>query len=217
MGRQRVVNKGITPLEIAAQQIVNLTPQEATRRGLGFVPIGVYKGQAAFWDLDKLVNQPLALVEGLYSLDRLDDRDIIQATIAAGAAVGSVARARLTVPSGELWIINRLVLVSPAESGAGVGDVVQVNFRIKSWQFPDTRLGTTVDDDGRSYWSADKGDASLNTYTVDLPAQGELGQELRLATGDVITLVATLTGANAGADLTASLTPYGRKVKVLVE
>ena len=215
MGKERLVDKTIQPLAAGGVTVAQATSRPANQ--LGVLPIGYYKGAAAFIDLDKLVNQPLALVEGLYSLDRLDDRDAIQAVIAAGAAVGAVARARLTVPGGELWIINRLVLVSPAESGAGVGDIVQVNFRIKSWQSPDTRLGTTVDDDGRSYWSADRGDVSLNTYTVDLPAQGELGQELRLAAGDVITLVATLTGANAGADLTASLTPFGRKVKVLVE
>ena len=92
-----------------------------------------------------------------------------------------------------------------------------VNFRISKWPYPDTRAGVTVDDDGRSYWANAQGTAAEDTYTVDLPAQGDLGEELRLEAGDVITLVATLTGAVAGAALTASLTPFGRKVKKLVE
>jgi hypothetical protein len=216
MGRDKVVDKAIRPL----QAVTSLTPaQVANRRAndLGVLPIGVYKGGAAFIDLDKLANQPLAAVERLYSLDRLDDRDAVQAKIAAGASVGSKAEGQLTVPAGEVWLINRLEAVSPAESGAGVGDIVQVNIRVSSWKYPDARTGTEVNANGRSYWSADRGDASLNTYTIDLPAQGELGEELRLVGGDVLTLAATLTGATAGADLTATLTPYGRKVKKLVE
>lgn len=217
MGKQRVVNKTIEPLQIG---LTTLTPATVTGgrapNTLGVIPIGNYKGAAAFIDLDKLVNQPLVLAEKLYALDKLDSRDAIQALVEAASLVGTEVRARLTVPAGEVWFINRLVLVSPAESGVGVGDIVQVNFRIKSWAFPDTRLGTTVDDYGRSYWPANQGTVAVNTYTIDLPAQGELGEELRLGPGDVITLVARLTGAVAGADLTATLTPYGRKGKLLV-
>jgi hypothetical protein len=214
-----MVEKIIVPQEVEAQEIrgqqAGMTPEQALAYRYGFLVVGGYRGKLSILDLDKLVEQPLAAVERIYSLDRIDDRDAIQAKIAAGAAIGSKARARLTVPSGEVWFLNRLVLTSPAESGVGVGDIVKVNFRVKSWRFPDTRLGTTVDDDGRSYWSADQGTAALDTYTVDLPAQGELGEELRLGPGDVVTLTAELTGAAAGADLTATLTPYGRKVRKL--
>ena len=213
MGRDKIINKSITP----QQAVTSMTPDQVTRAGLGLVAIGVYKGQAAFFDLDKLVNQPLALAEKVYALDRIDARDIIEATIAAGAAVGSAARTRLTVPSGEVWFLNRLVLISPAESGAGVGDIVQVNLRVSKWPYPDVRGGITIDDDGRAYWPAAQGTVAEDTYTVDLPAQGELGEELRLEGGDVITLAATLTGAAAGADLAASLSPFGRKVNKLVE
>ena len=216
MGKDKLVDKTIS----LQQVLTSVDPAQATNRparDLGTLPIGYYKGKAVFFDLDKLVNQPLAAIERLYSTDRIDARDIVQAVIASGAAVGSVARGRLTVSSGEVWFLNRLVLVSPTESGVGVGDIVQVNFRISKWPYPDTRAGVTVDDDGRSYWANAQGTAAEDTYTVDLPAQGDLGEELRLEAGDVITLVATLTGAVAGAALTASLTPFGRKVKKLVE
>jgi hypothetical protein len=215
MGKEKLIDKTIQPLSAGGINVAQATGRPA--RELGVLPVGYYKGQAAFVDLDKLVNQPLAAIERLYSTDRIDARDIIEAVIAAGAAVGASARARLTVPAGEVWFLNRIVPVSPAESGGAVGDIVQVNFRISKWPYPDVRGGSTVDDDGRSYWPAAQGTAAEDTYTVDLPAQGELGEELRLEGGDVITLVATLTGVNAGADLTASLTPFGRKVKKLVE
>lgn len=215
MGKEKLVDKTIQPLQAGGINVAQATGRAA--RDLGVLPIGYYKGRAVFFDLDKLVNQPLAAIERLYSTDRIDARDIIEATIGAGAAIGAEARARLSVPSGELWFLNRIALVSPAESGVGVGDIVQVNFRISKWPYADTRGGAVIDDDGRSYWPDDQGTAAEDTYTVDLPAQGELGEELRLEGGDVVTLVATLTGAVAGAALTASLTPFGRKVKKLVE
>jgi len=155
------------------------------------------------------IRQMMALVERLHCQDRLDDRDRIEARIASGSAVGSRATRDLEVPPGEVWFINRLVLVSPAESGAGVGDIVKVNVRVSRWP--------RADDTPRSYWSEGRGTAAEDTYTIDLPAQGELGEELRLDAGDKLTLVAELTGAAAGADLTASLTPYGRKGKKIMD
>ncbi len=209
MGRQKVVDKGIYPLQLA-----NARPQDITSGKPGVVPIGVYKGQAMFWDLDKAVNQPLVQAERLYALDRIDARDIITATIPILAPLGTGVRARLgPVPAGEVWFLNRLVLVSPAGL---IAEIIQVNFRLSIWQVPDVRTGLTVDADGRSYWPADQGTIALDTYTVDLPAQGELGEELRLPSGGTITLVATLTGGAATGALAATLTPFGRKGKLLV-
>lgn len=183
---------GIPPLS-ATVLVGGYDPRDGTLRAL---------------NLDVL-RQIQAQVERLYTIDRLDDRNKVEAVIAAGAAVASVASKELVVPDGEVWFVNRLVLVSPAESGVGVGDIVQVNVRVSRW--PKTTTG--ID---KAYWSADKGTVALDTLTIDLPAQGELGEELRLEAGDKLTLVATLTGAAAGADLTASLTPYGRKGKQLI-
>ena len=191
------------------------TPSLALQRREGVVPLGFYRGGLAFVDLDKLVVQPLVQAETLYALDRIDDRDRVEVKIAAGAAIASKASAKLEVPAGEVWFLNRVVLTSPAESGVGVGDIVQVNFCISAWPLRQDEI-PLVEGAGRKYWAVERGTAALDTYTVDLSAQGELGAELRLTGGDFITLYAELTGAPAGADLVASLTPYGRKGKLLV-
>jgi len=208
MGQERLIEKVIMPQNIQPQQGPLL-------QAPGNYLLGVYRGQTALVDLDKLVNEPLALVEGIYSLDRLDARDIITASIPATGVVGDIVIAQRIVPAGELWLVNRVVVVSPPQTAAE-GQVVTVNFRLSSWQIPDTRVGTTVHDNGRSYWPAAQGTIAANTYTVDFPAQGELGAELRLKAGDTITLVATLTAANASAILDATLTPFGRKIRRLV-
>jgi len=209
MGKERLIDKVILPQNVQPQQMPGLV------QAPGNYPMGVYKGRSALIDLDLLVNEPLALVEGLYSLDRIDARDIITASIPATGVVNDSVIAQLAVPAGELWLVNRVVVVSPAQTAAE-GQIVTVNFRLSSWQIPDTRVGTTVHDNGRSYWPAAQGTVAVDTYTVDFPAQGELGAELRLKAGDIITLVATLTAANASAILDATLTPFGRKIRKLV-
>lgn len=216
-GRQKLADKTIMPQEVGPmpQQLAGMTVAQVLQSRIGVYLLGGYKGQTVFLDLDKLVNEPLALVEGLYSLDKLDARDIITASIPATGVIGDIVIAQLLVPVGELWLVNRVVVVSPAQTAAE-GQIVTVNFRLSSWQIPDTRVGTTVHDNGRSYWPAAQGTVAVNTYTVDFPAQGELGAEMRLKAGDIITLVATLTAANASAILSATLTPFGRKIRRLV-
>lgn len=216
MGKERLVSQVIIPQEARPQQLSGLTAAQALQNRLGLYLLGGYRGQTAFVDLDKLVNEPLAMVEGLYTLDKLDARDIITATIESGSGVGEEVTAQLPVPAGEVWLLNRVVLVSPAESAGGVGDIAQVNFRISKWAVPDLRTGTTPHANGRAYWPTNRGTAAVDTYTVDFPAQGELGNELRLTGGDIITLVARLSGAAAGADLSAALSPFGRKIRRLV-
>ena len=213
---KKLVDKTISPQEVLkALQAGSITIAQAMQMYNGFMPIGDYKGIAAILDLDLLVNQPLVAAERLYALDRIDARDIVTATFPAASAMGTVIRARLgPVPADEVWFLNRLTLVSPAQIGAEA--IIQVNFRVSIWAVPDVRTGTTVDADGRAYWPADQGTLALNTYTVDLPAQGELGEELRLPPGGTITLVATATGAAATTTTAATLTPFGRKGKLLV-
>jgi len=215
MGRERLIDKSISQADlIRALQAGTITFAQAQQMFSGVIPIGDYKGVAAALDIDKLVNQPLVQAEGLYALDKIDARDILTINFNVPDLIGVTRRARLgPVPAGEVWFINRLVLISPA---ALTAEAIQVNFRVSPWAIPDLRVGLTADADGRSYWPADQGTVALNTYTVDLPAQGELGAELRLEAGAVITLVATLTGGNATGLLAATLTPFGRKGKVLV-
>ena len=206
MGRDKIINKSITPQQAAT----NMTPDQVTRAGLGLVVIGVYKGQPAFFDLDKLVNQPLVSAEKTYALNRIDERDKVEVTLGAGAAVDSSGRESIIVQPGEVWYLNQLVADAPAVDGGGA--YLAVNFRVSFW--PD--LATTPDTDGKAYWPVDK-EPKGTPVTLELPAQGELGEELRLPAGSIITLVATVKGAALAADTTASLIPYGRKGKVLVE
>lgn len=147
--------------------------------------------------------------EALYTVDRLDDRNIVQATIAAGAAVNASARQKLTVPANEIWEVHRIRHIQPGESGPGVGDIVQTNVRISSWPDP------AGDADGRAYNSANIGLAAAGTTDEDLEAVSEIGSPLRLEAGQSVTLVATLTGNPAGADRTATLQLFGRKLKKL--
>ena len=181
-------------------------------------PLGVYDTKTGYWvGLPiEAFTEALVVAESKHAIDRIDERDKVEAKITSGSETGTKKTASFEVKEGEVAFINRIVVVSPAQSDAN-GEVVKVNFRISKWEYADTRAGETVNDDGRSYWSEGKGTTAENTYTADLPAQGELGEELRLVGPGRITLVAELTGADAGADLTATLTPYGRKAKRLVE
>lgn len=178
---------------------------------LGSVLVGAHDaGQVKAIPLAALI-EPLVLAERLHATDRLDARNArVQATIAAGAAVGATARGTITVPEGEVWFVQRMQHISPAESGVGVGDIVQTNIRLSKWVDP------AGDTDGKPYNEANIGTAALNTTNEDLTAVDELGAELRLVGGDKLTLVAVLTGAAAGANLTATLTLFGRKGKRLV-
>ena len=209
MGRRRVVDKTITPLQLTALTPASVTGGRALNT-LGFIPIGNYKGRAAFIDLDKAVNQPLVLVEKAHALNKLDDRNVVDVIVGAGAAIGQSGRDKLTVPVGKVQFINRLVVNAPAVDGGGA--YLAVNVRVSIW--PD--VATTPDTDGKSYWTTDKEPKGV-AVTLDLPAQGELGEELRLPAGSTLTLVATVKGAALAADTTATLIPYGREANALVE
>jgi len=216
-GRQKLVDKTIVPQEagLMPQQLSGMTPAQALQNSLGVYLLGGYKGQTAFTDLDKLVNEPLALVEGIYSLDRLDARDVITATLPITSVIGTVVTDQLVVPAGELWLLNRVNLVRAL---MGAGEIAQINFRISAWQFPDVRAGATINPNGRTYLAAtlNATDAIAIDADIDLPAQGELGADLRLKAGDVITLEVTLAGAIAAAARDVTLTPFGRKIRRLV-
>ena len=160
---------------------------------------------AQLWRLSELI-QPAG---------KLDARNIVTATLAATAVVNDVASATLTVPAGELWFVQSLRLISPAQTAAE-GQIVLVNFRVSSW---------TDDDDsnaaGKLFWQAGRGTVAVDTEWVEFFAgapfmdEENLGTPLRLVGGGVITLYATLTGAAASAALAATLAPYGFKATLL--
>lgn len=181
-------------------------------------PLGVFSLDTGFWvGLPiEAFTEALIVAESKHAVDRIDERDSVEVTITTASEVGTRRTASFEVRDGEVAFLNRIVLVTPGESGPAVGDIVRINFRISEWEHSDARNGELVNEDGRSYWSESKGTLAVDTYTVQLTAQGEIGEELRLAGPARVTLVAELVGATAGADLTATLTPYGRKAKRLV-
>ena len=119
MGKQKVKkDKTISPLQ-ALTSVSPLTATEGRSRGsLGILPIGYYRGEARFWDLDKAVVQPLVQAEQLHILGVLDGReedyDLQTLAIAAGEAIGTNHDASLEVPSGEVWYLNAVRGYVPA-------------------------------------------------------------------------------------------------------
>jgi len=162
-----------------------------------------------------ILRQLQVLMEAAHILGILDGRDQVSATIASGSAVGATASAEIEVPTDEVWFIHLILVTSPAESGVGVGDIVQVNFRISVW--PDE-----ASEHGQAYWQNNQGTAALDSYYAEFHpgapfiAMKDLPVPLRLPGGSKIRLEATLIGAAAGASLSATLTPYGYKGKQLI-
>ena len=103
------------------------------------------------------------------------------------------------VPSGEVWYLNRLNLVTEAE--------ISGNIRIS--KFPKV---ATLD---KKYLGTDL--AASQNVNYDLKAAGQMGADLRLVGGDKLTVVATVTAAGGTtADRKATLNLFGRKARRLV-
>jgi len=154
------------------------------------------------------------LGERLRPVGKLDTRNTVTATLAATAVIGDIATAELTVPAGELWLIQALQIISPAETAPASGQITQVNFRISCWPDDDA---TPPNAAGKLFWVANRGTIAVDTYWQEFYASAGWGDPenidvpLWLVAGDKLTLYATLTGANATAALAATLTPYGVK------
>ena len=133
MGEQKLVDKTVQPMTLTS-----LTPASVTAglksNQLGFLPIGNYKGAAAFWDLDKANNQPLVLAESLHILGCLDGReedyDLQTLAVTLAEAIGTVHNATLTVPAGQVWFITGVETVIPASGGA---NIITANWRCNLW------------------------------------------------------------------------------------
>jgi len=152
------------------------------------------------------------LGERIQPTGKLDARNLVTATLAATAVVGGIATAALTVPAGELWFVQSLRVISPAECAPAEGQICAVNFRISSW--PDDDDSNSA---GKLFWAAGHGTIAIDTYWIEFHAgapwldEENLDVPLRVVGGDVITLYNTLGGAAATAALAATLTPYGYK------
>ncbi len=180
-----------------------------TRPPKGWVPplgqsltlLGVYDNESGFWmGLPlQVLREALLNAEALQTEDRIDERDKIEVTVPNASAQDVVRTTEFEVPSGEVWFLNRLNLVTEAE--------VSGNIRIS--KFPQV---SGVD---KKYLGTDQAAGANTNY--DLAAAGQLGADLRLVGGDKITVVATVTavgGTTAARKVT--LNPFGRKATRLV-
>ena len=207
-GKRRVVDKAIDPAEIVrALQAGSITTAQAQQMFNGVIPIGDYKGVAAILDLDLLVVQPLVLAEKAYSLDRIDSRNGVNVTVPLATDVGdAVAPGEIEVPAGEVWYLNRLSVSCPVPDATGT-----CSYNILVSSFPKTATGTD-----KPYLPANAADPGVGPDDYDLPAQGELGEELRLVGGDKLSLVLTVTVGPFAAITVYRLNIWGRKGKLLV-
>ncbi len=212
-----------SPKMVVPQQIRAATPPI-----IGSAIVGGWdRNEWRTLNLDAL-RQLWRLFERIQPIGKIDARHAISATVPATAEVDDVVTSSITVPSGELWFIQKLVLQSP-EQTAAEGQIVLVNFRISS--FPDD--ADPPSEDGKLYWATGKGTIAADVFPVEFftgapgldYGGGALDEEgvrndnldvpLRLVGGDKITLVATLTAVNATAGLVSTLTPYGYKGRIL--
>lgn len=131
---KKLVDKTMRPLTTLS----SLTPADVTASlatgAMGILPIGNYKGAAAFWDLDKQVNQPLITAEEKHILGILDGReedyDLQTLAITAAEAIGTIHTGTLTVPTGEVWFVIFALTTIPASGGA---NVITANWSCSLW------------------------------------------------------------------------------------
>ena len=162
---------------------------------------GVYDNVSGFWvglPLQALT-EALLVAEALHTEDRIDERDKIELTVPNGTAKDTVKTKEYEIPSGEVWYLNRLNLVTEAE----ISGNIRVSKFPKSGTLDKTYLGTDL--------------AASQNVDYDLSAAGQLGADLRLLGGDKVTVVATVTAVGGTtADRKVTLNPFGRKSTRLV-
>ena len=163
--------------------------------------LGVYDNVSGFWvglPLQALT-EALLVAEALHTEDRIDERDKIELTVANGTAKDTVKTKEFEIPSGEVWYLNRLNLVTEDE----ISGNIRISKFPKSGTLDKTYLGTDL--------------AASQDVSYDLAAAGELGADLRLIGGDKVTVVATVTAVGGTtADRKVTLNPFGRKSTRLV-
>ena len=188
-----------------------LVPQQyaGQRPPKGWVPplgqeltlLGVYDNESGYWmGLPlQVLREALLESESLHTEDRIDERDKIEITVPDVSAQDTIKTKEFEVPSGEVWYLNRLNLVTEAE--------ISGNIRIS--KFP---KANSLD---KKYLGTDL--AASQNVNYDLKAAGQLGADLRLIGGDKLTVVATVTAVGGTtADRKATLNLFGRKARRLV-
>ena len=221
VGKQSVVDKAIKPMSTTT--LTNLTPALVTSgtpyTQLGSLPIGYYKGAAAFWDLDLAVNQPNVLAERQHILGNLDGReedyDLQTLAITLAEAIGTAHVATLTVPAGEVWFVNSVLTTIPASGGA---NVITANWNCSLWT---DRVGTAAA--GQPFHPVPfnfgvGGGAQQDEFQAPGPVWliTNKSVELRLPAGTIITVSFLNTVAVAAATVAATFQLYGWVGKTLV-
>ncbi len=220
MGRQKVVDKRVSAL----QALYNLTPALAVQGraagSLGVIPLGYYKGQVRFWDLDLAVNQPLVFAEQQHILGILDGReedyDLQTLAVTLAEAIGTQHTAQLTVPAGVVWYLNAVEIVIPASGGA---NIVTANWRCNLW----TDRAATPSTNGQLFHAADLnfgvgGGTQWDEFGVIplLWAATNKPVALRLPAGAILTVTFTNTVAVAAGTVNCIFRVYGYIGKLLV-
>jgi len=202
------------------QVATTLSPYQATSQGIGFLPIGEYKGSATFFDLDNLVNQPTVLAEEKHILGILDGReedyDLQTLSIAAAEAVGTTHMAQLTVPSGAVWFINSVVTTLPASGGA---NILTANWYCSLWTDRTGALGYGQPFHANAINFGVGGGIQYDEFDVPGPIWAVTNKPvaLRLPAGTVITVIVTNTTAVAAGAVTATFQLYGYVGRTLLE
>ncbi len=221
MGKQAVVDKTIKPMSTTT--LTNLTPALVTSgtpyTQLGTVPIGYYKGAAAFWDLDLGVNQPNVAAERLHQLGVLDGReedyDLQTLAITLAEAIGTAHTATLTVPAGEVWFINSILTTIPASAGA---NVITANWWNSLWTDRVAAAAAGQPFHPVAFNFGVGGGAQQDEFSAPGPVWliTNKSVELRLPAGSILTCVFINTVAVAAATVAATFQVYGWIGKSLV-
>lgn len=206
--------------KVIPQQYPGLRPPK------GWVPpldailslMGVYDSKNGVW-----VGLPIeAMVEALVQAEQvhitgiLDGReeshDLATITTPLGALATYTDRKRLTVPSGEIWIVTCM------EETIGVdpvpGAILTGNWRNSKW----TDRSTTPDTDGQAFHAANQVGNVFAEFHPGAPFMAVTNKQtpLRLPGGTVITFHLANTGGVASAAITSTLQLYGYIGKILV-
>lgn len=219
MGKDRVADKTITPLQVAYSLTPALSVEGRSRGSLGVVPIGYYRGEPRFWDLDLAVVQPLVWAEQLHILGILDGReedyDLQTLAVTAAEAIGTVHPGQLTVPSDEVWYVNAVEGVIPASGGA---NIITFNWHCSLWTDrvaastygqPFHGAAVNLGVGGGTQWD-EFGVIPLLWAATNKPVA------LRLPAGTILTALFTNTTAVAAATVNCLFRVYGYIGKVLV-
>ena len=194
MGKDKVVDKTIKPMTT----LTSLTPAMVTAGRnyglLGNLPIGYYKGAAAFWDLDLAVNQPNVLAEQQHVLGilsgREEDYDLQTVGVTLAEAIGTAHVAQLTVPTGELWFVQCVETTVPASGGVSQ---YGTNWYCSLWTDRVGALGY-----GQPFWGAEQLSAVGGSNWFDefgiapnIFAESNKQPVLRAPAGTVFTFIVT--------------------------